>query len=129
MLKKFLFKLFNSHDTCSNISIGGKTIKVSGKSVSVINGKVIVDGKEITDLSNSGIPAITIIVEGNTNSIEVDVANTVTVHGNAEKVSSVSGDIHISGHISGTVSSVSGDILAKEIKGNVSTVSGDISNR
>lgn len=102
------------------ISINGIVV-ASGKNISVINGKVMVDGKDVTPETKN----IVIQVQGDVNALSVDACSTVQVSGNAGTVSTVSGDIEC-GNVSGSVSTVSGDVQCKDVGGSVSSISGDV---
>lgn len=67
---------------------------------------------------------INIIIHGDVSSISG--SNSVNVTGNVEKISTVNGNVTVSGDISGDVKTVNGNIKAKEIKGNTSTINGNI---
>lgn len=111
----------------------------SGKNITIINGKVIIDGVDRTPDSKE----ITIRVEGNVDKLEVDYANKIDIIGDVgniqnasgdialtgnvkQSISSVSGNIKVGGDIGGNAEAVSGSIKANTIGGHVSTVSGDI---
>lgn len=111
---------------------------VIGNNISILNNKVIVDGKEI-DLEKA--LTVNIQVEGSINSISADVCNTINVTGNVGTLSTVSGDVqcadvHTSvqttsgdvkcGDVKGSVKTVSGDVIANTVNGSVNTVTGDI---
>lgn len=111
-----------------------------GGNVSIINGKVIVDGNDVTNQMKT----LTIVIEGNIESLRVDACNTVTVNGNVSKIDMTSGNIKcntvdgnintnsgdiVCGDISGNVDSTSGDVTANKIRGDVSTTSGDIKTK
>lgn len=108
----------------NTVTVNGKTFVHNG-SISISNGKVIVDGKDITPESKN----INIIVNGNIDRIKVDSCDHVTVTGNAESVETMSGDININGDVNGFVKSMSGDIKCGHVSGKVSTMSGDIKNK
>ncbi len=107
----------------SSITINGKTYQ--GNNISVINNKVFIDGQDQTPDSKT----INISIEGNVETLKVDVCDKVVINGNVGSASSVSGDIDIQGDVLGGVTSVSGDIKCGTIGGSVSTVSGDIKNK
>jgi len=101
------------------ITINNRTY--GGKSITIINGKVIVDGKDVTPDSKE----ITISVDGNLDNLEVDYANTISIKGDVNKVRSGSGDISC-GNITGGAQTGSGDIDCGVITGDVQTGSGDV---
>lgn len=106
----------------ASININGNII--AGRSINISNGRILVDGKDLTPDSKN----ITISVDGNIGTLEVDSCQKVDIKGNVEgDVKTVSGDIRCY-NVGGNVSAVSGDIKANRIQGNCSTVSGDIEN-
>lgn len=97
-----------------------------GRNVTIINGKVIVDGKDVTPDAKE----VNISVTGNVEKIEVDDCEKITVTGDVGSVITKSGDVSVGGTISGSVQTISGDVDCKGIiSGGVKTVSGDISSR
>lgn len=131
-----------------SVSFSGSTglivingVSYHGKSVSVINGKVIIDGVEQPSTSKND-KKISISIEGNIDSLSVDecesliqtgsvkdlhiLSGDVRVNGDVGSISSTSGDVEVSGNINGPVSTMSGDVDAKQIHGKVNTLSGDI---
>jgi hypothetical protein len=98
----------------------------AGNSIVISNGKVIIDGKEVTPDSKE----INITVDGNIGELKVDACNTVSVKGNIGYVKTQSGDVDITGDvINGSVSTMSGDIVCGNVGGSISTMSGDITHR
>lgn len=100
--------------TYSNVTVNGKTIRVRGNNISVVNNRVIVDGKVVSE-SLSG--DVTVIVEGCCGNLKasgnveingdcgnIDCGGSCTVRGN------VSGDIDAGGSI--TCGNVGGSIDA-----------------
>lgn len=120
-LPSFLIK------SMSKIIINGKTHTYKG-SLTVINGKFFVDGKEVTDWSEleKDQQHIDIKIEGDVERIQVDTCDTISITGNCNRVKTVSGDVEIGGDVDGDVESVSGDINCGNVSGDVKTVSGDI---
>jgi hypothetical protein len=96
-----------------------------GNSVTITNGKIIVNGKDVTPDSKT----ITINVEGNIDSLTVDACEKVTITGNANKVKTMSGDVDIKGDVTDSVSTMSGDVDCGNIGGSISTMSGDIKHK
>lgn len=93
----------------------------AGRSITIVNGKVIVDGKDVTPEGKE----ITISVQGNIDSLEVDYANSISITGDVYKARSGSGDISC-GNITGGAQTGSGDIDCGVINGDVQTGSGDV---
>lgn len=107
----------------SSIKINGITIESSGSSVNIKNGKVIIDGKDVTPDSKE----ISIVVTGNVESIDCDTCNEITINGDAGSVKTMSGDVNVEGTIKGNCQNMSGNITAAgKIHGNATTMSGNI---
>lgn len=119
----------------STIIINGTTY--NGSNITIINNKVIIDGKDQTPDSKE----ITITVDGNISELSVDYAKEVRVTGNVDKLTTTSGDVTCNNvtngvkttsgdvecnDITGDVVTTSGDVKAKNISGGVKTISGDI---
>ena len=106
--------------------INGKNFRVpDGASVSILNGKVIVDGAIIEYESSSKI--LNIVINGTIEKVETTSAD-MTINGNVFSAKTKSGDISVNGDVVGDISAVSGYInISGEVHGNVSTVIGDIS--
>lgn len=100
-----------------------KTISISGSSISISNGVVIVDGKRISLDKNE--KNFTINVKGNVSALEVDVAEKITIKGSAGIVKTTNGNVQC-GDVQGDVSTVNGNVRAYKIEGKVSTVNGDV---
>jgi hypothetical protein len=107
----------------STITINGNTY--SGNSIVVTNGKVIVNGKDVTPDSKE----INISVQGNIDELKVDVCSKVSVTGNTKNVSTKSGDIDIAGNVEGSIQTMSGDVDCGNVAGSISTMSGDIKHK
>ena len=115
----------------------GKSLIVDGDTLSWWDGKKNIStsygrGNVNIQIGNcsvtSGDPVVNISVEGDAGDIS-NVAGDVgdikvgNVNGG---VSSLSGDIEISGNVTGDVKTTSGDITADGISGNASSMSGDV---
>ena len=95
-----------------------KNSSIEGNSISIINNKIFVDGKEIETEEK----VVNIIVEGNLDKLEVDCCNSIKVNG----VTVSNGNITISGDVRGNVNNVNGNIIVRAINGNCKTTNGDI---
>ncbi|BAV80963.1 hypothetical protein [Vibrio phage RYC] len=100
-------KYFNIQSGSSVVSINGKTFR--GKNVSMVNGKIIVDGVEVDGEDHSKLPEIK-----------------VEVHGNTGQINTETGNVSVLGDVEGNVKTMSGDVDAKEVYGAVKTMSGDV---
>ena len=106
------------------VIIGGniKNSSIEGNSISIINNKIFVDGKEIETEEK----VINIIVEGNLDKLEVDCCNSIKVNGVTKDVEVSNGNISINGDVKGNINNINGNIIAKAINGNCKTTNGDI---
>jgi len=102
------------------ITIGNYT--VNGKSITIRNGIVTVDGKK---LDSKDVKIINI--EGEIDVLNIDVCESITVKGNAGEVKTSHGDIKISGDVIDDVKTSQGDIeIGGDVTGNVTNSMGDI---
>ncbi len=107
----------------SIISINGVTITGNSKSVIISNGKIIIDGKDVTPDSKE----INITVNGNIEQLKADSCNTITITGDVKTIQTQSGSVDVTGSINGSVSTMSGSVdCGGDIGGSVSTMSGNV---
>lgn len=106
------------------IEING--VSFSGSNISIVGGKVIVDGKEVDGLQDE--KEINIVVNGDIKSLQSGNGN-VSVAGAVESVQTVNGEIKISGSVAGSVKTVNGDVYCGEVHGSVNSVNGNIKTR
>lgn len=106
----------------TQVTIDGRTF--TGRSVSIINGKVIVDGKE---QDGQLVGPVSVTVNGDVEVLD-NPTGTVSVTGSVGAVKTMSGDVHCK-DVSGSVSTMSGDVTCGTIGGSASTMSGDINRR
>jgi hypothetical protein len=108
----------------NTININGITVS-SGRTISVVNNRVFVDGKDVTPDAKD----IRIEVTGNVDRIEADACNNISVSGDAGNVVTQSGNINVGGNVGGSAQTMSGDIDCGSVGGNATTMSGDIRHR
>lgn len=98
-------------------------ISHSGRSILISNGKVMIDGKDVTP--NEKI--INISVTGNIENLSVDSAERVEVSGDVSSLKTMSGDISIKGNVKGNINNTSGDLeIGGSVGGDIKLTSGDI---
>lgn len=107
----------------STIKINGNTY--TGNSIVISNGKVIVNGKEVTPDGKE----INISVQGDIYELKVDTCNKVSVTGSVKSISTQSGDVEVTGDVDGNISTMSGDVDCGHVQGSISTMSGDVKHR
>lgn len=122
-MSSFLSKL---KSRASRVVINGRVVAmdVSG-SIQITRGRVIINGKDVTDEETGQSKQISISIEGDVHALAVDVCDQITVNGNAGTVSTQTGDVRC-GDVSGNVTTHTGDIKCKAIGGSASTHTGDI---
>lgn len=96
-----------------------------GTSITVTNGKIMVDGVDVTPDTKE----INISVEGNIEQLKVDSCDKVSIVGRVKSISTKSGDIEVTGAVDGSISTMSGDVNCGMVAGSVSTMSGDIKHK
>lgn len=103
-----------------SVTVNGR--RYSGKSITMQDGRLTVDGV-VQDESYEG--DISVIVEGNVNSIETEGGD-ITIKGDCGSARTMSGDVNCQ-TVVGVAKTMSGDIICSgDISGNASTMSGDI---
>jgi hypothetical protein len=107
----------------STITINGNTY--SGNSIVVSNGKVIINGKDVTPDSKE----INISVKGDIEKLEVDACNKISVEGSVKNIKTQSGDVDVTGDVDGNIQTMSGDVECAMVGGSISTMSGDVKHR
>ena len=125
-IKKYLKKFTGSNE--SQITINGKTFRCNN--VSVVNGKVTVDGKEMEmpDAKN-----IHISIEGDVGTLNIDCGD-VQVSGDVGYLNSQQGDVKVGGDVNGTATLNMGDLECIDVSvdmGNVkaSTIHGSVKTK
>lgn len=93
----------------------------TGRNVTIINNKIIIDGKDVTPDSKE----INISITGNVDNLEVDYASKIEVQGNVDSLRSGSGNVICKGVI-GNVQTGSGDVDCENVQGNIQTGSGGV---
>ena len=108
------------------IIINGVTIPGTARNITISNGQVIIDGKDVTPDAKE----ISITVEGDVDKLEADACQTISVTGDVGNVKTLSGDVTVGGNVKGSVQTMSGDIACDgSIKGSTSSMSGNIRHR
>jgi len=108
----------------ASVTINGVTITGS-RSVSILNGKVIVDGKEV-DTGES--KTINIEVKGDIQSLSADHCASIAVTGSVDTLKTVSGSVECA-DVKGSVTTMSGSVRCGSVSGSVSTMSGSIRHK
>lgn len=104
----------------SSITINGKSYY--GNNITVVNNKVIIDGKDATPDAKE----INIIVQGDITTLKVDNCNELCVNGIVNELETRNGSVTITGNVGGNVTSSNGSIKCGNVKGSVKTSNGSI---
>lgn len=108
--------------------MGANTIRVNGvsidggQSISVTDGKIVVDGRAV-DLGAS--KSIIINISGDVADLNVDRCDAISITGAVGRIKSAHGDVRC-GDVAGNVKTRSGDVFCGKVAGNVTTDDGDI---
>lgn len=102
-----------------SVTVNGKNYQ--GRNIIINNDIVIIDGNVV----ESDGKTITISIEGDIQSLNVDRCKDIKVNGNVGSLTTTSGDIEITGN-TGNINTTSGDIECGNVKGSINTTSGDI---
>lgn len=97
-----------------------------GNSLIIENGKVIVNGKNVTPEDEK---TINIYVTGDVDQLSVDECSKAEVKGNVQTLQTMSADVGISGNVSGSVTTMSGDVDCGNVSGSITTLSGNVKHR
>lgn len=104
----------------NKIEVNG--VKYRGYSVSINNGKVVIDG--VTQ-DQTLIGEVNVTVHGDIAKLENESGN---VYANdVGTIQTVSGDVTC-GDVDGNVQTMSGDVKCKNVNGDITSMSGDINN-
>lgn len=105
----------SNQSICSNstVNANGQTFRVRGSSISIINNKIIIDGKPLEETLTGR--NITVIVEGDCR--EVDTVGDVEIHGNCGSVD-CGGSCHVSGDVEGSIDT-GGSVTCGNVTGNI----------
>ena len=98
-------------------------VSVSGSDVQINNGRVIIDGVDMTpDMEN-----ITVVVKGDVKRLNIAACRTLEIEGNVAEVRPMSGNVKITGNVEGNVNVTHGDVaVGGDVRGKAETLSGDI---
>lgn len=95
----------------------------SGKNLSIKNGRIFVDGTDVTPIAEK----FEITVSGDVETINFDYVKAINVTGNVGTLNAGMGDVNVSGDVSNGVSASQGDIDIKgNVEGKVKASQGDI---
>lgn len=107
------------HKLFSKVTVNKQTY--SGRNIKVVNGKVIVDGNDVTPIEKE----IHITVEGSLENLDVDACSSIKISGDVQSVKSGAGDVSCR-DVGGNVSTGSGDVECGNVNGDVETGAGDV---
>lgn len=107
------------------LTVNGRQFE--GRTVEQKNGRIFVDGHDVTDEVKIATNQIIVVVQGDVSKLEAQGIQQLTVSGNAGAITSTHGRIEIKGDVSGSVESISGPITCGKVGGSVESKNGPIS--
>ena len=117
MMKAFM----GIFEKAGTVNINGDVY--NGRSITVSNGEVIVDGKVQGAVGHQ----VTVNIIGNVELVSTASGN-ISVVGDVHSADTVSGDIDCN-DVLGNIETVSGDVNCNDVSGRIRTVSGNIRQR
>lgn len=113
-------------DEKMSVYVNGKL--VTGKTISVDNGVVMVDGKRLD--ADGGYQHLKIEIHGNVAGNVKTNTGDVHVTGDTSAVTTMSGDVDVGGNVNGSASTMSGNVTVHgKLRGDASSMSGKVSRR
>lgn len=110
-------KFFNSIQGSGSVTINGKTYK--GRNVLVVNGRVIIDGKDASDQPDGTAKTYNIHIEGSLNELKIEgYGADVTVQGDVNGDLLCDGSAAVSGAVGAKVSA-GGSVKCGDVHGSV----------
>lgn len=121
-MRKFITDLIDkvSSTPASKIVVNGHS--VVGRNVTVLNGKVIVDGKKV-DIPDA--KEIIINIEGDLGSLQID-AGDVTVQGSTGDITSGAGNVIVGQDVKGSIKVEAGNVDCKDVYSDIKVDMGNI---
>ena len=105
------------------IIINGKSY--SGNNLRITNNKVYIDGV----LQGDDSKVITIVVNGNINTIEADTCETITINGDCGSIETTNGDVDVTNQVTGNIKTTNGNVNCGTVLGGVKTTNGNIKHK
>lgn len=112
------------------IKVNGKSLFMEGNnnSIMIANGKVFVNGREISKENLKEEKVINVEVFGYIDKLSADCCRDITINGDANDVDTKSGNVYVKGDTN-FVSTVSGNVSCRTLNGSINTVSGNVSKK
>jgi len=108
----------------NTVIVNGKKYELPNGDVSVINGVVYCNGKQISDTDTA--KEVKIVINGDVSKFKCD-AGDITVNGNVGTLESDTGNVTVNGNVEGDVTVDTGNIKCGNIGGSATTDCGNIS--
>lgn len=107
--------------------VRGQKIIVGAKSIGIRNGNVIVDGKPLDNLQlTQNDRNVNITIQGDIERLEVDVCDRLEVQGDAGRIKTNAGDVHVSGDCHGDIHANCGNITCGNVDGDIHSNMGTV---
>ena len=106
----------------------GRRVIIGGGTITIVNGKVTVDGKPISEFEteNGDEKVVNITIEGSVEHLEVEYCDSIKITGDCKRVKTNNGDIEIGGDVNGDVHTNMGSITCGNVEGDCHTNMGSI---
>lgn len=114
------------------VSRNGSSIIVNGgcsQSISIIDGKVKINGHTVEDLDQYEGKNINITIEGGCHDISVDVCEEIHVTGNSGGIQTHNGNVKVDGSCDGNIITHNGNVHCGDVRGNVQSHNGNIHHK
>lgn len=108
----------------NTVTVNGKKYELPNGNVSVINGVVYCNGKQISETDTA--KEVKIVITGDISNFKCDTGD-ITVNGNVGSIESDTGNVTVNGDVEGDVTSDTGNIKCGNVGGNATTDCGNIS--
>ena len=110
----------------NTVCVNGRTIHISGNDISIVGGKIFVDGKEHKAAGDTENCITTVVIDGNVGTLHLDCGD-VEVRGDSLTIDAHMGNVKVGGNVTGNVKSHMGNVdVTGNVLGSVSTKMGDI---
>lgn len=101
----------------------------NSQSVSIINGKILIDGKSLEEYEKESGNQVVVNVHVHGDCESIENCDEIHVDGNCGKIRTHNGEVRVGGDVTGSVSTHNGNINCGNVGGDVDTHNGNISYR
>lgn len=106
--------MFNSNGF-SQITINGETIRCSGSNITIRDGAIVIDGKEVSIYDRVAPVQLQVVIDGNVN--QIHCTGSVEVRGNSGSID-CGGSCSVGGDVTGDIDA-GGSVTCGNVTGNI----------